>query len=388
MHEPDEFKADPGRGVCAKVDGMNILIGNRQYMEEKECKFTTNTDTIASCMLSMENKGKTSVIVAINYVVTAVLGIYDEAKQDGAVALAALRAMKIKVWMLTGDNRTTAEAIGFELGIPKEQIVAEVLPGEKAAKIVELQERGKVVAMVGDGVNDSPALAQSNLGVAVGAGADVAVEAADLVLINSKLIDVVTAIDLSRVTYQRIRLNMFWALGYNSLGIPIAAGILFPIIKVVLPPEVAGFAMAMSSVSVIVSSILLRNYKPPKIESVYGRTVRQGKLGIESLEVHLSSNKGIHGNTTVAYKIDPGCMMAYGGVCSCDAELCTCQNCSIHKGGGRYSSANTNSNEDGEVIKTYNAGCAMQWGQQCTCDPATCSCADCMEHKFSVGKKS
>ena len=216
-------------------------------------------------MQKLESTGKTSVLVAINKCIVGVLGIYDEAKKDAAEALAGLRAMKINVWMLTGDNRRTAEAIAYELGIPREQVVAEVLPGEKSDKVVELQEAGKIVAMVGDGVNDSPALAQANLGIAIGAGADVAVEAADLVLVKSCLLDVICAIDLSRVTYQRIRLNMLWALGYNSLGIPIAAGVFFPLIKVVLPPEVAGFAMALSSVSVVVSSLLLRNYRPPKL---------------------------------------------------------------------------------------------------------------------------
>ena len=389
LKEPGAFKADPGRGICADVDGHQVLIGNRQYMEEKGSIFTTNVERTENCMQTMEKKGKTSVIVSINNVVVGVLGIYDEAKQDAAVALAGLRAMKLNVWMLTGDNRRTAEAIAFELGIPKEQIVAEVLPGEKSEKVVELQEKGKIVAMVGDGVNDSPALAQANLGIAIGAGADVAVEAADLVLVKSRLVDVITAIDLSRVTYQRIRLNMFWALGYNTLGIPIAAGVLFPLIKVVLPPEVAGLAMAMSSVSVVISSILLRNYKPPKIESSYGREVRQGTLGIESVKMELESeNNG--GGGGIAYHIDPGCMMAYGGACTCAAELCTCADCAIHKGGGRYNSKKKSGGEkdDGEEIKLYSAGCSMQWGEKCNCDPSKCTCADCMEHKFEAGKKA
>ena len=147
---------------------------------------------------------------------------------------------------------------------------------------------------------------------------------------------------------------MFWALGYNSLGIPIAAGVLFPIIKVVLPPEVAGLAMAMSSVSVVISSLLLRNYKPPRIQSRYGREVRQGTLGIESVKLELESESGRRG-ASVGYKIDPGCMMAYGGVCTCDAELCTCVYCTIHKGGGGFD--NNDSEIHGEKLKNHDAGC-------------------------------
>ena len=157
-------------------------------------------------------------------------------QKDAAEALAGLRAMKINVWMLTGDNRRTAEAIAYELGIPREQVVAEVLPGEKSEKVVELQEAGKIVAMVGDGVNDSPALAQANLGIAIGAGADVAVEAADLVLVKSCLLDVICAIDLSRVTYQRIRLNML-CFPTQFAWDTYCSRVFFPLIKVVLPPS-------------------------------------------------------------------------------------------------------------------------------------------------------
>ena len=385
LKEPLEFKADPGRGICAMVDKFEVLIGNRQYMEEKEATIPTEVDATENCMQKLESTGKTSVLVAINKCIVGVLGIYDEAKKDAAEALAGLRAMKINVWMLTGDNRRTAEAIAYELGIPREQVVAEVLPGEKSEKVMELQEAGKIVAMVGDGVNDSPALAQANLGIAIGAGADVAVEAADLVLVKSCLLDVICAIDLSRVTYQRIRLNMLWALGYNTLGIPIAAGVFFPLIKVVLPPEVAGFAMALSSVSVVVSSLLLRNYKPPKIKSTYGRKLRQGKLGIESVQMHIFSQANAPGGT-INFKIDPGCMMAYGGDCTCDPNSCSCSECAIHKGGGRYIEEKKQGVKSKPMTK-YSAGCAMQWGEKCSCDPKTCSCTDCIEHKIANGKK-
>ncbi|UCG04681.1 MAG: HAD-IC family P-type ATPase [Candidatus Heimdallarchaeota archaeon] len=158
----------------------------------------------------------------------------------------------------------TANAIGKQLGI--KDIFADVLPGEKSEKVKELQSKGLTVAMVGDGVNDAPALAQSDVGIAIGSGTDVAIEAGDIILMKDDPCDVVTAIDLSKKTMRRIRLNMFWALGYNTAGIPIAAGLLYPILKITLPPELAGLAMALSSVSVVTSSLLLNKYKKPVLK--------------------------------------------------------------------------------------------------------------------------
>ena len=327
--EPDAFKASPGRGVCATVQGNTVLIGNRQYMADHSCALQ-DENMVEESMTVMESQGKTCVLVAVNGTVAGMLSIHDEKKKDAAVTLAALRAMNLTVWMLTGDNRRTAEAIAFELGIDKKYVVAEVLPNEKSEKVVELQSRNKHVAMVGDGVNDSPALAQANLGIAIGAGADVAIEAADLVLVNSRLHDVITAIDLSRTVYRRIRLNMMWALGYNVCGIPIAAGVFFPFLRVVLPPEVAGMAMALSSVSVVMSSILLKRYRPPEVKPSFGRTVRHGGvLGIEKVVV--VTRDAFCRTQETDYSIDPGCMMAFNGPCTCDAELCRCPNCPIHQ---------------------------------------------------------
>jgi P-type Cu+ transporter len=326
--EPESFKAMPGRGVCAIVSGNTVLIGNRQYMADQSCVLE-DENMVEESMTVMESQGKTCVLVGVNGVVAGMLSIHDEKKKDAAVTLAALRAMNLTVWMLTGDNRRTAEAIAFELGIDKKHVVAEVLPNEKSEKVVELQSQNKYVAMVGDGVNDSPALAQANLGIAIGAGADVAIEAADLVLVNSRLRDVITAIDLSRTVYRRIRLNMIWALGYNVCGIPIAAGVFFPLVRVVLPPEVAGLAMALSSVSVVLSSILLKRYRPPEITPSFGRTVRHGgALGIEKVVV--VTHDMFHKTQENDYHVDPGCMMAFNGPCTCDAELCRCQNCTVH----------------------------------------------------------
>jgi len=166
--------------------------------------------------------------------------------------------------MVTGDNRRTANAVAKTLGI--EQVFSEVLPGDKAAKVKELQDRGLSVAMVGDGINDSPALVQADIGIAIGSGTDVAIEAAEVVLLRSDLRDVIVAIDLARTAYRRILINFGWAFLYNLLGIPIAAGVFYPLFHRALPPEVAGLAMALSSVSVVLSSLQLRYYSKPKIE--------------------------------------------------------------------------------------------------------------------------
>ena len=176
--------------------------------------------------------------------------------------------MKIRVIMCTGDNRRTAQVVAKELGISVENTVAEALPSTKHDLVRKLQSEGHVVAMIGDGINDSPALAAADLGVSVGTGTDIAMEAADVVLMKNDLRDVITALDLSRTTFNRIRLNFVWALGYNTLGIPIAAGVFFPLVKVRLPPELAAFAMAMSSVSVIMSSLALKLYRKPVVKNV------------------------------------------------------------------------------------------------------------------------
>ena len=327
--EPSDFKAVPGRGISATVTDNAILIGNRNFMKEKEASFQDES-MVEESMRVLESTGKTCVLIAVNGTVCSMIAIHDKEKNDAAVTLAALRAMNLRVWMLTGDNRRTAEAIAFELGIAKEFVVAEVMPHEKSEKVVELQSKGRIVAMVGDGVNDSPALAQANLGIAIGAGADVAIEAADLVLVNSQLTSVIAAIDLSRTVYRRICMNMIWACAYNVLGIPVAAGVFFPLIKIVLPPEIAAAAMALSSVSVVMSSVMLKRYKPPVVESSYGRSLRDGTLGLETIEMQVR-NEGLLGSEhKIKYAIDHGCMMAFDGPCTCDAELCKCVNCSVH----------------------------------------------------------
>jgi len=329
LEDPSEFKAVPGRGITATVQGNEVLIGNRSFMTDKEVGIQ-DEGMVEESMRVMESLGKTCVLVAINGTVSSMFAIHDKEKNDAAVTLAALRAMNLRVWMLTGDNKRTALAIASTLGIAEEFVVAEVMPNEKSEKVSELQAKGRVVAMVGDGVNDSPALAQADLGIAVGAGADVAIEAADLVLVKSELTNVITAIDLSKTVYRRIRVNMIWAFAYNVLGIPVAAGVFFPLIRVVLPPEIAAAAMALSSVSVVLSSLMLKRYTPPQVDFSFGRSLRQGKLGLEKIEMRLRNDGLIASEKSISYEVDAGCMMAFNGPCTCNPELCKCANCTVH----------------------------------------------------------
>jgi Cu+-exporting ATPase len=210
-----------------------------------------------------EQRARTAVIVAFDGTVAGVIGVSDPLKQEAAVVVEGLKSMGIKCMMVTGDNWQTARSVADEVGIT--EVMAEVLPAGKAKAIQSLQADGTVVAMVGDGVNDSPALAAADVGMAIGAGTDIAIEAADYVLMRNSLEDVITAIDLSRKTFSRIKLNYVFAMGYNILAIPVAAGVLFPYFAVRLPPWAAGGAMAFSSVSVVCSSLWLRRYRRPRL---------------------------------------------------------------------------------------------------------------------------
>jgi soluble P-type ATPase len=220
-----------------------------------------------SSMWNIEVQGKTAVCVALENEILGILGIADVPKPEAYLAVTALRSAGVDVWMVTGDNKTTAEAIADEFGIPKDRVVSGAMPQDKVAKVRELQRAGRSVAMVGDGVNDSPALASANLGIAIGAGTHVAIEAADMVLVRSNLLDVVVALDLAKVVFRRIRINFMFALVYNILAIPFAAGVWFPYTHMQVPPQYAGLSMAMSSISVVASSMAIRFYKKPQILS-------------------------------------------------------------------------------------------------------------------------
>ena len=254
--EVTEFLAIAGSGVQGKVDNCLVQIGTRRWMDELKI----DTSELHQYQDAWETGGKTVVLIAVDNTAIGLIGIADKLKPSSQTAVAALQRMKIEVVMLTGDNQSTAEAIAREVGIKR--VFAGVRPDQKVAKIRELQAEGKVVAMVGDGINDAPALAQADVGLAIGTGTDVAIAASDITLISGDLQGIVTAIQLSRATISNIQQNLFFAFIYNVAGIPIAAGILYPFFGWLLNPIIAGGAMALSSLSVVTNALRLRNFRP------------------------------------------------------------------------------------------------------------------------------
>jgi Cu+-exporting ATPase len=250
------FEAVSGLGVKAVRNGKALLLGNRRFLEGEGIGETGMSGVMEGEEARLAGEGKTSVFVAESGRVLGLLGFSDQPKPSAAAAVAALKGMGLKVAMITGDNAGTAKAMGRILGI--DRILAEVLPGDKAAEIRRLREAGEVVAMVGDGINDAPALAAADIGIAIGAGTDVAIEASDITLMREDLLAVPKAIRLSFETMRTIRQNLFWAFIYNIIGIPVAAGVLYPLWGILLNPEFAAAAMAMSSVSVVGNSLRLR----------------------------------------------------------------------------------------------------------------------------------
>lgn len=263
-----EFSALPGRGVQCFIKGKRVLVGNRKLLTESGVTIPTDVENF---LVNLEESAKTGVLVAYDDTAVGVLGVADPLKREAAVVVEGLLKMGVIPVMVTGDNWRTARAVAKEVGI--QDVRAEVMPAGKAEVIHSFQKDGSIVAMVGDGINDSPALAAADVGMAIGAGTDIAIEAADYVLMRSNLEDVITAIDLSRKTFSRIRLNYVFAMAYNVIAIPIAAGVFFPWLGIKLPPWAAGACMALSSVSVVCSSLLLRRYKKPRLTTILEITV-------------------------------------------------------------------------------------------------------------------
>ncbi|XP_059277728.1 probable copper-transporting ATPase HMA5 [Lycium ferocissimum] len=247
-----------GHGVKATVHNKKLIVGNKSLTLDQGISVPVDADEI---LAEAEELAQTGILVSIDGVLSEVVAIADPVKPGAREVISLLKSSKVESKLVTGDNWGTANAITKEVGIS--DVIAEAKPEDKAKKVKELQSLGKVVAMVGDGINDSPALVAADVGMAIGAGTNIAIEAADIVLMKNNLEDVITAIDLSRKTFGRIRLNYFWAFGCNLLGNPIAAGALFPSTGFRLPPWVAGAAMAASLVGVVCSSLLLKNYKRP-----------------------------------------------------------------------------------------------------------------------------
>jgi Cu+-exporting ATPase len=259
--QPTQFNGVSGRGVACMVGGHKVVLGNREWMADNSLDGLDSVE-LQQATNDFQSAGKTSVYMAVDGELSAVFAVADAPREEAVRTLKTLKDMGLEVWMVTGDNVLTAAAVADELGIGRDHVMAGVLPSQKSSKVEELQKSGRIVAMVGDGINDSPALAQADLGIAIGGGTEIAIETAGMVLMKSSLLDVITALDLSRTIFNRIRLNYVWAFGYNCLLIPLAAGVLYPV-GFSIPPMFASAAMAISSVSVVVSSLLLRLYKPP-----------------------------------------------------------------------------------------------------------------------------
>ena len=243
-----------GSGVRGVVNGRSIEIGTQRWLAE----LGIATDKAIAFKDTQSKEAKTVVLIALDGILIGAMAIADEVKPSSRQAITALRNLDLEVVMLTGDNYKTAQAIARQVGIVR--VVAEVRPAQKAATIKKLQQEGKTVAMVGDGINDAPALAQADLGIAIGTGTDVAISASDITLISGELQGIVTAISLSKATVNNIRQNLWFAFIYNIVGIPIAAGILYPFFGWLLNPMLAGGAMALSSVSVVTNALRLRKF--------------------------------------------------------------------------------------------------------------------------------
>ncbi|MCP4404341.1 MAG: heavy metal translocating P-type ATPase, partial [bacterium] len=256
--ESSNFDTFGGRGVAAEVDGQEISIGNRALLRERKILYSEERE---KQILGLEHEAKTTILVTFDGALQGIVAIADSVKESTPQAIQAFKKEGLEVVMITGDNKRTAEAIAQQVGI--DRVVAEVLPQDKANEVERLQQQGEKVAFVGDGINDAPALAQADVGLAIGSGTDVAIESGEIVLMKDDLLDAVAGLQLSKKVMQRIKQNLFWAFAYNTALIPVAAGVLYPLFGITFKPELAGFAMAMSSVTVVSLSLMLKRYTPP-----------------------------------------------------------------------------------------------------------------------------
>ncbi len=257
LSDPQDFSAIPGKGISARIDDRKVAVGNQKLMLEKGASL----NGLEQEARGLSEQGKTPMYIAVDGTPAGIIAVADTLKANSVEAVRQLHQLGLKVVMITGDNRRTAAAIAKQVGI--DRVLAEVLPEDKAKEVKKLQEEGHIVGMVGDGINDAPALAQADVGIAIGTGTDVAMEAADITLMSGDLKGVVTAIALSKATMRNIKQNLFWAFGYNTALIPVAAGVLYPFFGVLLSPVIAAAAMAASSVSVVSNALRLRRFKPP-----------------------------------------------------------------------------------------------------------------------------
>ena len=322
------FTAVSGRGLQCEVEGEVVHLGNREWMEANGVTVTPLAERV---MAEYEAQAETALCMSISRRLTVVLGLADQVKPEAAAVLAHLQSMHIRTLMCTGDHPRTAAVVARSVGLAPCDVHAQALPSTKFELVRRLQSEGHKVAMIGDGINDAAGMAAADLGVAIGSGAEVAMEAADVVLMRSDLRDVITALDLSRTTFNRIRLNFLFALLYNVLSIPIAAGVLYPINRTRLPPELAAFAMAMSSVSVVLSSLALNLYRKPVIKA--SEKVEEGErkreerdksssmnsnassLGLVDSLLHVGDGSSVSGSTERS--------LLHDGCCPCDDCMCS-----------------------------------------------------------------
>ena len=255
LEETEGFNTIGGRGVVAKVARKEILVGSTKLFDERNIRYPSEVE-------ELENQGKTVVLLAVDGKLGGVIGVADTLKETAKEAIAELKKMGLIPIMVTGDNPRTAHSVAREVCIDDDYVVSQVLPQDKSEEIKKLQEKGETVAFVGDGINDAPALAQADVGIAIGSGTDIAIESGEIVLMKDDLLDVVASLQLSGKTMSRIKQNLFWAFAYNSALIPLAAGALYPFFGITFKPELAGLAMALSSVTVVTLSLMLKRYVP------------------------------------------------------------------------------------------------------------------------------